>query len=108
MSNELSEFTKKAIEMAREQSYNESIGERVYDAPAKETSHVVHLTLTESDIAQLYRLMDLGVSKSREAITRCQRFPTENIKSSMTIKKHEAIIEHIEALRYHLTEEAQW
>jgi hypothetical protein len=108
MSNEASEFTQKAIQMAREKMRNEDIGELVYDEPAKETAHVVHLTLTESDIAQLYRLMDLGVSKSREAITRCRRFPTDNIKSSLTIKKHEALIEHIEALRYHLTEEAQW
>lgn len=108
MSNELSEFTKKAIEMAREQSYNESIGERITDAEPTQEAHVAHLMLTQRDIEQLYRLMDLGISKSREAITRCRRFPTDTIRSSMTIKRHESLIDHIEALRSHLAEETQW
>ena len=107
--NELSEFTKKAMQMAREQEYNEreraDSGNYFSEQPQK---HTVHLYLSDDELKQLFRLMDLGVSKSREAITRCERFPTDSIRSSCTIERHEKTIEHIEALRIHLAEESQW
>jgi hypothetical protein len=102
-----SEFTQEAIRLARESSRNQQF-ERVVDSEPTAEAHVAHLTLNQRDIEQLYRLMDLGVSKSREAITRCRRFPTDTIRSSMTIKRHESIIDHIEGLRSHLAEETQW
>lgn len=78
-----------------------------YSKPA-ERKHAVHLNLGESDLALLYRLMDLGVSKSKEAITRAKNFPSDSNASQMTIEKHTAIIDKIETLRSHLCEESQW
>lgn len=97
--------------MAREQDERERIADAHSSHTAferEEEKHTVHLFLSDSDLKQLYRLMDLGISKSREAITRCQRFPTDSIRSSMTIERHEKTIDHIEQLRSHLNEEAQW
>ncbi len=105
--NQLSDFTKKAMEMAREQIYQED--NSVPDKPTREPDrHNVNLYLSDEDMQLLYRLLDLGISKSKEAITRAQRFPSETIRSSMTIERHEAIIDHIETLRSHITENAQW
>ena len=68
----------------------------------------VNLYISDEDLNQLYRLMNLGVSKSKEAITRAKRFPTQSLRSKMTIERHEETIQHIETLRRHLTDECQW
>lgn len=100
------------MQMAREKREREAAAYETstdaLDYTPEPKKHSVNLYLSEDDIKQLYRLMDLGISKSREAITRCKRFPTDSIRSQETIERHEGIIEHIESLRSHLTEESQW
>lgn len=107
-----SEFTEKAMQMAREQREQEAVAyaseHDASDYIPEPKKHSVNLYLSENDLKQLNRLMDLGISKSREAITRCKRFPTDSLRSKETIERHEGIIEHIESLRNHLTEESQW
>ena len=106
MSHEISEFTKKAMQQARDLMQQEEDSEPEIERETKR--HSVKLYLSEADLKLLYRLLDLGLSKSREAITRCKRFPTDSIRSRMTIERHEGIIDHIDTLRDHITEESQW
>lgn len=70
--------------------------------------HPVTLDLSDSNVKLLNRLMDLGVAKSNEIITRSTKYPSETIKSKETIKKHEIVIGEIEELRNHLNENTQW
>jgi hypothetical protein len=70
--------------------------------------HAVHLMMNEDDITLLNRLFELGKAKSKEQITRAQRFPSETIRSSVTIKRHQELISHIEELQSHIAENALW
>lgn len=66
--------------------------------------HPVRLELSEEDLELLYSLLESGIAKSKAIIDRSRNYPSETIRSSMTIKKHEGIIQHIEELRDHIVE----
>lgn len=66
--------------------------------------HSVHLELDESDLELLYEMMELAESNSKSIIKRSKNFPSETIKSRVTIQKHEEKLSHIEQLRNHLAE----
>lgn len=68
--------------------------------------HAVHLMLSDEDLALLNRLFALGKAKSKEQITRAQRFPSETIRSSVTIKRHQENLEHLDELESNIMENA--
>lgn len=89
---EASEFTKKAIEMARSYQHN-SID---YSNPnLKETPRTITNRLTPTNIDLILAGLDALELKSKAMIKRSNKFPSETIKSSVTIEKHESIIEDI-------------
>lgn len=103
---ELSVFTQQAMKMAREKMYNEDNQKGiVYREPIQ---HLVKLMLSDNDIEMLNKLFELGIAKSNEIITRSRNHPSETIRSTITIKKHTEIIQHIESLSNQLSNEAQW
>lgn len=66
--------------------------------------HTVHLELDEQDLQLLYNLMQLGEAQSKSIIKRSKNFPSETVRSSETIQKHQRILNHIDELRNHLVE----
>ncbi len=87
-----SEFTKKAIEMARSQERNSTD----YSSPIeRDHPRTIKLRLTEKNISLLLDGLDALEIKSKAIIKRAKKFPSETIKSSVTIENHESIIENI-------------
>jgi hypothetical protein len=71
-------------------------------------SHTVTLELDDEELKLLYRALSLAASKSKEAITRANRFPSETVASSETKRKHRIILENIQSLVNHIAENSQW
>ena len=90
-----SEFTKKAIELARESEYmNKDVS--FSNEPVKtEFKRSITIRLTQTEIDLIIMGLDALEIKSKQIIKRAKNFPSETIKSSVTIEKHESIIEDI-------------
>ncbi|OFY87872.1 MAG: hypothetical protein A3F72_03090 [Bacteroidetes bacterium RIFCSPLOWO2_12_FULL_35_15] len=90
---EISDFTKKAMELARQKEYSSGI----YSSPIeRENDRSINLRLTATDEKLIIEGLEALRIKSKAIVLRAKNFPSETIKSSMTIEKHEDLLDQID------------
>jgi hypothetical protein len=102
MNTAASEFTQKAIERARNDNFH---GRDEHSSPIeKEDKRTLNVRLSERELGYIYEALDSLETKSKSIIKRAKNFPTDTIRSSQTIEKHENIITTINSIRSEFVE----
>lgn len=97
-----SEFTKKAIEQARLHNF---YGRDEHVSPIeKEDKRTLNVRLSETELGYVFEALDSLETKSKSIIKRAMNFPTETIRSSQTIEKHQIIIDTINSIKSEFVE----